>query len=213
MATGTTMSNDARLFSASYEELVELGDGQAVRLRLLRPDDGPYLRSGLARMSPESRYARFMGERHDLSDAELRYLCQIDGMDHFALGAVAIDPDGKAEGVAVARFVRLEGEPHVAEPAIAVVDAFQGRGLGRIMLHRLASASLERGITTWRASFLPSNRRIRYLLSRLGSMDVLVEDGLAVSVEIRLQPARIVPPSPAGMEAGHRVLHPSGRRS
>jgi len=191
MADNSTI---VRMFLPSYEEYVELGDGQRVVLRLIQPDDGRHLRAGLARMSPESRYARFMGERRDLSDEELRYLCQIDGFDHFAIGAVALGPDGTAEGVAVARFVRLEDAPHVAEPAIAVIDAFQGRGLGRIMLHRLASASLERGITTWRAEFLPSNRRIRYLLSRLGSMTVLVEDGLAVSVEIQLQPARIVPP-------------------
>ena len=193
MAAETT-AGGTLLFAPSYEEVVELPCGTQVALRLLHPDDGPRLLRGLARMSPESRYMRFMVDRTDLSESELRFLCEVDGHDHFAIGAAVGGGDGEPEGVAVARFVRLRDAPHAAEPAIAVIDDYQGRGLGRILLHRLASAALERGVTTFRCEFLPSNRRIRYMLSRIGRMQILREDGLGVTMDLELQPERIVPP-------------------
>ena len=64
-----------------------LKDGTAVRLRLIRPDDKDRLRAGFARLSPESRYLRFFVPKSTLTDAELVYLTETDGVDHVAIGA------------------------------------------------------------------------------------------------------------------------------
>jgi hypothetical protein len=75
-------------FNSSYKEEVELGDGQEVTLRLVQPTDKKLLLSGLARMSPQSRYFRFMGARNGFKESELRYLCEVDGINHFATSSV-----------------------------------------------------------------------------------------------------------------------------
>src|ERR1700723_1832427 len=94
------------------------------------------------RMSPDSRYRRFFSGITELSPVMLDYLTEVDGYDHFALVATVDSLDLKAEeGVAAARFVRLPGEPEVAEAAVTVIDDFQGRGLGRLLLARLVDAA------------------------------------------------------------------------
>ncbi|TMA15032.1 MAG: hypothetical protein E6J85_20515 [Deltaproteobacteria bacterium] len=92
-----------RIFDAAWREKAALSDGRKVDLRLLRPDDAPLLALGFEKLSDESRVRRFHGPRPHLSADELRYLTQIDGENHFALGAL----DAAGEGVGVARFVPL----------------------------------------------------------------------------------------------------------
>ena len=50
-------------YDAAYRESVALSDGQRVSLRLIRPSDRDTLRAALARLSPESRYTRFMAPK------------------------------------------------------------------------------------------------------------------------------------------------------
>jgi len=69
-----------------------------------------------------------LGASGDLTADELDYLTELDGVDHFALGALATDAEGQAQGVGVARFVRFGDETDSAEPTVAIVDEYQGRG-------------------------------------------------------------------------------------
>src|SRR5580765_7318 len=132
-----------RYFSLDYTERAVLRDGTAVRLRLLAPEDKPALRRGFERLSAESRYARFLAPKTTLSDDELRYLCDIDQEDHFALAAIREDGDGHGEpvGLGVARFIRFADRPEVAEAAIAVADEAQHQGLGKHLFLRLVAAA------------------------------------------------------------------------
>ncbi len=77
----------------------------------------------------------------------------VDGFS--AVVAVQRGPDGELEGLGVARFIRDPDDPGVAEPAIAVVDAWQGRGVGRVLTDRLVDAARERGIRELRCTVLP----------------------------------------------------------
>ena len=61
-------------FDAAWSEEVELRDGTAVTLRLLREDDREQLRQGLARLSDESRYRRFLTAMPKLTAAQLECL-------------------------------------------------------------------------------------------------------------------------------------------
>lgn len=155
----------ARHFTADYVERAVLKDGTAVRLRLLAPEDKQLLHAGFERLSPESRYARFLSPKAELSEAELRYLTEVDGVRHFALGAVAEAGDGAGApvGLGIARFVRL-GDSTVAEAAIAVADAAQGQGLGKLLFLRLVAAAGERGIETFRCELLGANTAMRELI-------------------------------------------------
>ncbi len=163
------MASSELWFTGSYLEEVFLDDGTSVSLRTVCPSDKDLLRRGFERLSPESRYFRFFASKLRLSDEELRRLTEIDGIDHVAIGAVMKREDGNEDGLGVARFIRVKGEPEVAEPAIAVVDDFQGKGLGTLLLHRLSGAALERGIKRFRCEILADNDRMKSVLSEVSS--------------------------------------------
>jgi GNAT superfamily N-acetyltransferase len=137
----------------------------------------------MERLSPESRYRRFFTPTDSLSDAELRYLTEVDHRDHEAL--VALDPDS-GHGIGVARFVRTEDEPETAEIAVAVADSWQGRGVGGTLLRRLTDRARDEGIRRFRAEILTENRPMLELIHELGSVEVRGHAHGAVEVEVEL---------------------------
>jgi GNAT superfamily N-acetyltransferase len=152
-------------YDHDYSEEVVLRDGTRVRLRAVRPSDKARLQDGLKRLSTEAVLARFFVPKRQLTAQELRYLTEFDGYDHYALGAVLLDPDGsEGEGLAVGRFIRLPDASEAAEPAVVVLDEWQGHGLGRLVFDRLVAAATERGIHYFHAEFLPGNEGIQKLL-------------------------------------------------
>jgi hypothetical protein len=109
-------------------------------------------------------------------------------------------------GLGLARFVRLPAEPDVAEPAIVVVDEYQGRGLGRLLLERLAAAAAERGVRAFRALVLSANEPVLHILrEKVEGATMKPEDGI-VSVEVPL-PVPAVEPAPPGPSGLDGVLH------
>jgi GNAT superfamily N-acetyltransferase len=182
------VTGPARHFSADYVERAILGDGTAVRLRLVTPEDKPLLLAGFERMSPASRYARFLGPKDTLSEDELRYLTEIDQERHFGIGAVAEGGDGQGEpvGVGVARFIRLPEPPATAEAAIAVVDSMHGRGLGKLLFLRLCAAAAERGIQRFRCELLGSNTGMRNLIEDVSPDHRIEVGGGVMSIDMAL---------------------------
>lgn len=177
----------ARVFGPDYVEEVALRDGTRARLRIIRPSDKDRLVAGLARLSPQSRYLRFFTDKERLTEGELRYLTEIDGEMHFALGASRVRDDGEeGEGLGIGRFVKLADDPTVAEPALAVVDDAQGLGLGRLLLLRLVAAAAERGVRAFRCDFLAINHGMQDLLREVSQDVEFRSDGPVVTAEFRL---------------------------
>ena len=171
-----------RFFTLDYVERATLRDGTQVVLRLLAPEDTELLRRGFDKLSPESRYARFLVPKARLTDDELQYLCAIDQETHFALGALRED-DG--EGAGIARFIAL-AEPGVAEAAIAVADDMQHKGLGRLLFTRLVEAAAERGITKFHCDVLCSNASMKSLLDEIAPSHVVDVGSGVMSLELAL---------------------------
>jgi RimJ/RimL family protein N-acetyltransferase len=139
-----------------------------VLIRPIRADDGERLSASHARLSPESRYRRFLSSKPELTGADVQYLVQIDGIDHIAL--VATQPWLPGDPiVAVARCIRIPGKPDTGEVAIVVADALQGKGVGTRLVGRLAEFAVARGITRFRAMMLSDNLAIQRLLSGLAA--------------------------------------------
>ncbi len=150
----------------SPADRVRLRDGSSVEVRPIQPEDREYLRSGFERLSNRSRYLRFQTPLPRLSEQQLSYLTDVDHHDHEAL--VAIDPK-QEEGIGVARFVRVGDD--VAECAIVVADDWQGRGLGTVLLDRLAERAREEDIARFTALVLAENADALRLLERLGETE------------------------------------------
>jgi RimJ/RimL family protein N-acetyltransferase len=143
---------------------VSLQDGTEVKVRPIRHDDGERLRASHARLSPETRYRRFLGVKPELTAADTRYLVNIDGCDHVALVATLED-----EIIAVARFVRLSDDPRAAEFAIVVGDSHQRQGLATRLLTELTRAALERGISRFVATVLSDNVPVYGLMDKIAA--------------------------------------------
>ena len=143
----------------------ELDRGTRVLIRPIEPEDKEKLVDGLRRLSDESIRKRFLAAKPRFTRAELRYLTEVDGVNHIALVAVLEeDPDRIA---AVARCVRLEPGGDVAEFAIVVGDPWQAQGLGRELAKRLADAALAVGIRRFAATMLGDNEAARRLMRTL----------------------------------------------
>jgi RimJ/RimL family protein N-acetyltransferase len=184
---------------------VVLADGSRVVIRPVHREDAPLLTEGFARFSAESRRLRFLADKSRLTEAELRYFTHIDHHDHEALGAVD-EADGRALGIA--RFVRDTKDPELAEIAVAVVDDWQGRGLGTALVTRLLRRAREEGIHRFIALVAVENDVMVNLLHDLGG-DLRASPNQAGAVEYTLTPE----PEGVGREVvdrlrafGHRQL-------
>ena len=182
-----------------HEEHV-LDDGTPVTLRNIRPSDAAELRRGFERLSPGSRYRRFLASRNTLSDETLRYLTCVDGHDHGAIVAITRAADGTEVGLGIARFIRMADDPEVAEAALTVIDDAQGKGLGRILALALARAASAQGIARFRGEILAANEPVQQLLDEAGAVVRPSGDGsLVFDVELD-------PPEPQRLEHTARRL-------
>jgi len=180
---------------------VALRDGSSVLVRPARPDDRALLLAGFERLGPESRYRRFLAPMVVLSDDDVTYLTNVDHHDHEALAALDAET---GEGVGVARFVRSAERPDTAEFAITVIDDWQGRGVGTLLLDRLAERARAEGIVRFSALLLAENREMLELLEGLGPVRVVDRQSGTVEVEAELAPEGAGP-------ALHGVLGASAR--
>ena len=141
-----------------------LRDGTEIVVRPIEPDDKGALLDGFARLSDESRYRRFLTPTPRLTSSQLRYLTEVDHDRHEAVIAFV---EETGEPVGVARYVRFPDDPAVAEPAVTVVDAWQGRGLGTVLLEDLTERARAAGVERFAATLLAGNDPIRTLLEGL----------------------------------------------
>jgi RimJ/RimL family protein N-acetyltransferase len=132
-------------------------------IREIRADDKELLAAGYARLSERSRLRRFLAPKPRLTKSDLRYLTEVDGVNHFAIVATVGD-----DIIGVASWVRLFDDAETAEAAIVVGDAFQGKGLGKQLARELADAARARGIRRIRASILSDNPPAHALMRVIG---------------------------------------------
>ena len=163
---------------------ITLRDGSRIAIRPLEPDDREAVAAGFERLSPDSRYRRFFGPMPRLSGRDLDYLTRVDHHDHEAL--VAVD-ERTGDGIGVARYVRT-GDG-VAEPAMVVVDDWQGRGVASLLLDALADRARSEGIRRFEAPVLANNDGAIRALRRLGPTSIRHE-GREVILTIDLPDAQ-----------------------
>jgi GNAT superfamily N-acetyltransferase len=174
-------------FNNEYLEIVRLSDNTQVTLRLVVPADKLLLARGMDNFSAESRYRRFLASKNALTDAELRYLTEVDGVHHFAIGALR----GPNDGVGVARFVCFGDNRDIAEPAVAVIDRYQNKGSGKILFTRLMAAARERGIQRFHGVMLASNEPMKHLLHSVGQKICFEYKGSLLEFEMPLHGRKV----------------------
>lgn len=171
-------------YSKDYHRALTLPDGTSVIVRAVHPDDKALLADGFAHLSEQSRFRRFLHHKARLSAAELRFFTEVDGQDHYALG-ILTHRDGATVPMAIGRLVRSSTmDRDTAEIAVVVMDEFQGRGVGRLLLTELVAAAQERDIAKLRFTLMLDNDPMRRLIHAvLGPDRVVDHDGPVVTLE------------------------------
>jgi ribosomal protein S18 acetylase RimI-like enzyme len=129
-------------------------------IRALRNGDTTPIRVVFDGLSAESRRLRFGIAKQDLSPAELEILSRADADHHVLVGTI----DGIHVGIA--RLARDADERTLADVAVAVLDAYQARGVGTALLRALVADAAAAGITHVRADVRLENRASLCLLSK-----------------------------------------------
>ena len=154
--TGGRASAAHATAGGAWEADVALRDGTTVRVRAVREGDAAAVRDFYAGLSDDARWMRFFSGAVNL-DLVTRWATGTDGDDKFGLIALT-GADGHV--VAHAGYQREREDPSRAEIALAVADAYQGRGLGTLLLGELAQVASTTGVAVFDAEVLPVNHRM-----------------------------------------------------
>lgn len=152
----------ATTYPAHREATVVLRDGSTLTVRPIRADDAAELGRLYSSLSLESRVFRFFAAVAN-ADSSIQRMVNVDYTSTYGLVAVA---GAHAQFVGHAMYV--ETEPRKAELALAVADAYQGRGLGTILLGQLAEAAAAAGLDVLEAVVRPENHRMLQMLRESG---------------------------------------------
>lgn len=162
---------------AGERELVRLRDGSFVTIRLTGAQDEPALRDFLTGLGLEARRLRFFTGAANIAVAA--HIVAATGAKH--CGVIAHDEAGTVVGHAT--YVQLEDAR--AEVAVEVADHLHGRGLGTILIERLANLAEGRGITHFVAEVLSENRAMLDVFREGFDAHVLRREGCQERVEFR----------------------------
>lgn len=177
--------------------------GGTIGLRPLARDEGPLLAAGIAQLSPRSIWLRFHTLRlGGLSKAELDYLTGVDQRDH---AAWVVEDRGTPVGLG--RYVRLGKTSDTAEVALTILDAWQGRGLSKVLLAALMANAWVAGIARLRAAVLSDNILAWRLLASLGAVPHPVAGDEAHWAELDTDPDRLpATAAAAAVRRYHRLI-------
>jgi len=171
--------------SIQFPRTLEIDDLRLC-VRPVRPEDRDRIVNGLRSMSVETSYRRFFTPRFYPTEETLQYLTHVDGKQHMALGAVDCTREGEP-GIGAARYVRLADRPSVAEAAVVVLDDYQRRGIGSILIAALSRYAADQGgpkdpelpkIEAFRGFVLAENRDFLAYLRTLGAFNERAHDGI-----------------------------------
>jgi acetyltransferase len=144
-------------------------DGARLAMRPVRPEDADMERAFVESLSEQTRYFRFFYRLHQLTPAMLVRFTQVDYDRELALLALAPD-SGSVTGekiVGISRYIaNFDGES--AEFAVVVTDAWQSRGIGRMLMERIIACAKQQGFKRLEGVVLRANRGMLKFSEQLG---------------------------------------------
>ncbi len=142
-----------------------LRDGTPIEIRALRHEDEADMLAAIEQTSVQSLQRRFFVIKRRFSEQERAYFMDIDFKNHVAIVALADETDRKAI-VGGGRYIVFE--PGRAEMAFVVIDAWQGRGVGSVLMRHLIKIANEAGLKELTAEVLPENKAMIKVFGKFG---------------------------------------------
>jgi GNAT superfamily N-acetyltransferase len=157
---------DIPIATRKYCVDAKLRDGGAIRIRAIGANDQARLHDHFRGLSQQSIYFRFMGFKRDLSEQDLKRFTELDFCDHVGLAATLTE-NGRETFIGVGHYIRGK-DPHRAEVAFAVLDDYQGHGIGTLLLEHLGIIARTGGITELEADVLAGNHQMLEVFAHSG---------------------------------------------
>lgn len=174
--------------AVDYLVVETLRDGRSITISALKPEDRSEMLSAVGRVSAQSLYRRFFGPKRGFTEKETDFFVNVDFVNHVALVAV-IDEDGKDTIIGAGRYIVTQ--PEKAELAFALIDQYQGLGIGTILLRNLVLIAREAGLQQLVAEVLPENIPMLTLFRKLGFTLKSAGDGV-VHAALELRRAKVL---------------------
>lgn len=149
--------------------------GQAISIRPIRPGDLDIETEFVASWSAETRYNRLFSAGSFTSPERLKQITRVDYARDMALIATFMLEDREVQ-IGIARYV-LREDDKTCEFALTVADAWQHRGIGRALMHRLMAGAAAAGIDTMEGDILASNAPMLHFMRSLGFSVRSTSDG------------------------------------
>ena len=153
-------------YPSEWERDAVTRDGVAYRIRPIRPDDERRDHEFIVRLSPESRYRRMLCVIKEPSPQLLHSFVHVDYQRDMAFVALT-GTSPNDEIIGVARYSQDRTGPD-CEFAVAVADAWQGRGVGANLTRLLFEYAHQQGIHRIYGDILADNRQMIELVHWLG---------------------------------------------
>jgi GNAT superfamily N-acetyltransferase len=154
----------------NYQKLEKLRDGSTIAIRAIRADDNERFVDAFKQFatSPDSVRFRFHGLRRSLTEREAIDMTEIDFVDHVALVAT-FGTETQQPLIGAGRYIACSGQPkHRAEIAFAVLDKYQGKGIGSLLLQHLALIGRAQGVREFVADVITDNKPMISVLEHSG---------------------------------------------
>ncbi|MBR0816712.1 GNAT family N-acetyltransferase [Bradyrhizobium liaoningense] len=167
----------------SYSVREHLRDGSPVEIRALRSEDEVGMLAAVEGTSAQSLQRRFFAMKRHFSDRERAFFVDVDFKTHVALVALAGEA-GQTAIVGGGRYIVFE--PGRAEMAFMVVDAWQGRGVGSILMRHLINLAGEAELRELSAEVLPENATMLSVFGKFGFEPAARRDPQTVHLVLKL---------------------------
>ena len=152
------------IYPIQLEETIER-DGEQITIRPSKPVDERRIQEHYYGLNREDVRLRFFNDKHSFYGSDVETRSQIDYIKNLALVAV-VGEFGFGRIVGVGEYLLLI-ENNFAEVAFSISEDYQGKGLGKLLLRKLARAARENGIFGLEAYTWPSNKAMINLFKTL----------------------------------------------
>jgi len=147
-------------------------------MREVSDADKGHFKKGIQQLSAQSLYYRFHSPAFKMRPAHLAYFTEVDQVNHVAIAVGGgVDADG-GPCMGVGRYTRLVECPDHAEIALTVLDAYQKRGIGTLLLAGLSYCARLNGVRVFSMRVHAERRGLIRVLQQLDATPLACRQGI-----------------------------------
>src|SRR4030042_723803 len=169
-------------------EEIHTFNNQTVVIRPAKPVDARRIQEHFYTLEKNDVISRFFHEKSSFVHEEMEGIAQIDYIKDLTLLAV-VGEFGFGKVVGIGEYL-LDPAKNIAEVAFSVSKEFQGKGIGKIFILKLAEAARNNGISGFEAYTSPINQGMIKLFKTLPYKTRTSYDGNALILTCRFDEPR-----------------------